>query len=209
MRVCAFGRGADIRLVHRDADGTPYASLVTVRRAHPEAVFAMNAGMYHADLGAVGLYVEDGVEAVPLRRGASPGNFGLLPNGVFWVDDHGAHVAETEAFAESRATPRHATQSGPMLLVGGELHPHFIEGSTSRKIRNGVGIADGEVLFVKSVSPTNFHTFARYFQARGASEALYLDGTISQMWSPETGVRGWRYPVGPVVVVYPDPDTAP
>ena len=82
--------------------------------------FAMNAGMYDRLRRPVGLYVEDGRTRRPLNRASGPGNFVLLPNGVFWVDDHGGpHVDETAAFAGMDGRPRWATQSGPLLVRAG------------------------------------------------------------------------------------------
>ena len=75
-----------------------------------------------------------------------PGNFGLLPNGVFCIRDGRADVIETLRFAEEAPNCRFATQSGPMLVIDGALHPRFMRDSTSRYIRNGVGTrADGRV----------------------------------------------------------------
>ena len=41
----------------------------------------------------------------------------------------------------SRRRRRFATQSGPMLVIDGKIHPAFIEDSTDRKPRNGVGVS--------------------------------------------------------------------
>ena len=205
MTVCTFDPAAGLSLYRADANGDPYGSLKAVRADHPDAAFLMNAGMYHADLSPVGLYVEDGVQAAPLVKGASPGNFGLVPNGVFWIDGGQAGVEETGAFAASGRTPAFATQSGPMLIIDGAIHPKFIATSTSEKLRNGVGVAGDEVIFMLSRDPVNFHRFARAFARRGADNALFLDGTISQLWTKDTGTVGGRsglmgrYPVGPVV----------
>jgi uncharacterized protein YigE (DUF2233 family) len=46
--------------------------------------FAMNAGMYHEDRDPVGHYVEDGVQESVISSDG-PGNFGLLPNGIFCI----------------------------------------------------------------------------------------------------------------------------
>ena len=55
-------------------------------------------------------------------------------------------VMETEAFAKSGRKPDFATQSGPMLVINGKIHPKFSETGTSAKVRNGVGVtASGEV----------------------------------------------------------------
>ena len=205
ISTCRVPRSADIRIFQRRADGRPLTHPRQARERLGDGerlLMAMNAGMYHAELSPVGLYVEAGEVAAPLVTGAGPGNFGMVPNGVFWVDAEGAHVAETLAFQALGAAPTYATQSGPMLVVGGELHPRFLPGSTSRKIRNGVGVGADGVVFAKTEAPINFHAFARYFRDHeGAGEALFLDGTVSRMWSAELGSTGRPLPIGPLVAV--------
>ena len=164
--------------------------------------FAMNGGMYHPDRRPVGLYVENGEEKASLNRRAGPGNFHLRPNGVFWIDARGAHVSETQQFANLQARPIFATQSGPMLVIGGAIHPRFDPDSESRKIRNGVGLCrDGRVRFVISDAPVTFHAFALFFRDRlGCPDALYLDGTISGLHAPDLGRSDFLRPaMGPIV----------
>ncbi|MFN4098890.1 MAG: phosphodiester glycosidase family protein, partial [Pararhodobacter sp.] len=165
-------------------------------------VFAMNAGMYHADRSPVGLFIDEGVEVAPLVTRAGPGNFGLLPNGVFCVTQGGFAVSETLAFADRPPSCRFATQSGPMLVIDGALHPRFLPDSDSLNIRNGVGVSDDgrEAWFVISNVPVTFHRFARYFRdALGVSNALYLDGSISRLYAPELGREDWGRPLGPIL----------
>ena len=69
----------------------------------------MNGGMYHPDRAPVGLYIEDGTEQARLILSEGPGNFGLLPNGVFCIEDSRLTIIESRAFAQARppaATPR-------------------------------------------------------------------------------------------------------
>jgi len=98
----------------------------------------MNAGMYHPDRRPVGLFVQDGVELARIVTSAGPGNFGMLPNGVFCAGADFA-VIESRDFAARQPTCALATQSGPMLVIDGTLHPTFLADSTSRYLRNGVG----------------------------------------------------------------------
>ncbi|SEM61492.1 Uncharacterized protein YigE, DUF2233 family [Loktanella fryxellensis] len=197
----------DLRLFHRDATGTVLGGWNTLQRtvAPNTLAFAMNAGMYHEDRRAVGLYIEDGVEAAPLVTREGPGNFGLLPNGVFCLTDTTARVIETLSYADTRPACRDATQSGPMLVIGGQLHPRFLPDSDSLYVRNGVGTsADGTTaVFVISDDPVNFHLFARFFRdGLGLPDALFLDGSISRLYAPTLNRADFGFaPLGPLVGV--------
>jgi len=204
--VCEARAGDDLRLFLNAPDGTPFGSFGRIDAAlaaeGAALEFAMNAGMYHADRRPVGLYVEAGEEAARLVTSAGPGNFGMLPNGVFCIGQDGFAVIESRRFAEDRPACRHATQSGPMLLVAGEVHPRFIPGSTSRYLRNGVGVSPdgGTAYFVISRGRVNFDGFARFFRdALGVRDALYLDGNISRLHAPGLGRSDAGLPMGPVV----------
>lgn len=98
-----------------------------------QLVFAMNAGMYHADFSPVGLLVQEGQEVAPLNLAAGTGNFFLRPNGVFLVSDEGRpRVVESSEYPALSRGVRLATQSGPLLLRRGVVHPAFIPDSDSQ-----------------------------------------------------------------------------
>ncbi|ABN77871.1 hypothetical protein EBL89_01540 [Cereibacter sphaeroides] len=210
--LCEAQAGDDIRIFQTAPDGRPYGSFERINSALEgegrQLAFAMNAGMYHADRRPVGLLIEEEVERAPLVTSAGPGNFGLLPNGVFCVGD-GFRVIESRAFAAERPACRHASQSGPMLVIGGELHPRFLVDSDSRYIRNGVGVsADGRrAVFAISNRPVTFHEFGRLFRDElGLPEALYFDGSISRLYDRGARRSDWGTPMGPIVgLVVPKP----
>lgn len=167
--------------------------------------FAMNAGMYHEDRAPVGLYIEDGVEVQRLITSEGPGNFGLLPNGVLCLREGRADVFETQRYAAEQPQCTSATQSGPMLVIDGALHPRFLPDSTSRFIRNGVGTsADGtRATFVISNTTVNFDSFGRLFRDHlGINNALYFDGKVSRIRAPDLGRddSGWTR-LGPIIGV--------
>lgn len=169
-----------------------------------QLVFAVNAGMYHADFSPVGLLVQDGRELAPLNLEAGAGNFFLKPNGVFLVSERGPRVVESSEYPAltQREKVRLATQSGPLLLRHGRVHPRFIPDSDSRKIRNGVGIAGAKALFVISEEPVNFHEFALYFRdVLHCRDALYLDGTVSALHSRALARSDFRRELGPILGV--------
>jgi len=195
----------DLRLFHADAEGEVYGTFSRLSRSLEDQglslQIAMNGGMYHDDLSPVGHYVEGGVETVRLITSDGPGNFGLLPNGVFCLLDTSPVVLETQAFKAAELNCDFATQSGPMLVIDGELHPRFIPNSTSRHLRNGVGVtSDGKVAMVISNDPVTFHQFASLFRDQlGAKNALFLDGKVSRLFAPEFGRRDAGFPMGPIL----------
>ena len=203
--ICEVSAGEDLRLFHTAPDGTPFASFERVNTALAATgrrlEFAMNAGMYHPDRSPVGLLIEDGTRRSPLITRAGPGNFGLLPNGVFCVTDRFA-VIESRAYQAAPPVCRHATQSGPLLVAGGHLHPRLRPGSASRHIRNGVGVSrDGRrAVFAISNAPVNLAQFARLFRdGLGLPDALYFDGKVSRLYAPEIGRHDPGLPMGPIV----------
>ena len=167
--------------------------------------FAMNAGMYHADFSPVGLLVMDGETRGELVTAGGGGNFGLLPNGVFCTGAGAGRpfaVIESRAFAAAPPACRLATQSGPMLLIEGALHPRFLVDSDSRHIRNGVGVSadGGTAWFAISSAPVTFHEFGRFFRdALGARDALYFDGSISRLYAPGLGRADRGRALGPII----------
>ena len=149
-------------------------------------VFAMNAGMYKQDGSPQGLYIENKKTLSPLDTSSGNGNFYLKPNGIFYLTTtNTAVICNTAGFKDS-GDIKYANQSGPMLVIGGQIHRSFKAGSTNLNIRNGVGILPtGEVVFVISKVPVNFYDFAAYFKNIGCKNALYLDGFVSRAYLPE------------------------
>ncbi|WBU53433.1 phosphodiester glycosidase family protein [Paracoccus sp. SCSIO 75233] len=189
-----------------DADGNKLRNFSNLRAALPDGqdlVFAMNAGMFHSDYEPVGLYKSGEDTRGQLVTGGGGGNFGLLPNGVFCTG--GAQpfqVIESRAFAATNPECRIATQSGPMLVIDGELHPRFLVNSDSVYVRNGVGVsADGQTAwFAISDRPVNFHTFGRLFRdGLGARNALYFDGSISRLHAPSLNRSDFGWSMGPII----------
>ena len=150
--------------------------------------FIMNAGIFEEGGIPSGLLVVNGKEERPLNTSPGQGNFFLQPNGVFYVDSHGAHVVSTQDYPSRQALPRYAVQSGPLLLNKGHIHPAFQAASKNRLHRNGVGILpDGRVFFAISEfqqdKRPNLYEFADFFRSQGCRDALFLDGDISQMFT--------------------------
>lgn len=197
-----------LRLFLNDETGRPFGHFSRLEDALAERgealLFAMNGGMYHSDRRPVGLYIEDGIEEMHLVEGAGPGNFGMVPNGVFCISENRAFVVETQDYLRRKPVCEYATQSGPMLVIEGVLHPRFFPESDSRHIRNGVG-SDPEgnrVVFVKSEELVNFHAFATLFRDHlELPMALYLDGNISRLFDAGAGRNDTGFRMGPIIGV--------
>ena len=169
-----------------------------------DVAFAMNAGMFDEAGKPIGLLVEDGREAKAINRRKGGGNFHLLPNGVFAIRrDGSAVVTTTEAYGGTRRVA-FATQSGPMLLIDGNLHPAFDEDGDSKHIRNAVGVGpDGKPLFVISRDAVSFGKLARFYRdALKVRDALYLDGSVSSLWDPANDRLDAFTELGPMVVAF-------
>lgn len=204
--VCQARADEDLRMFLRDETSSVLGGFAAVDAAlaseGKRLAFGMNAGMYHQDRRPVGYYVEKGTEIAPLQRKPGPGNFGMQPNGVFCIESGRFSVIETLAFDAARPACTYASQSGPMLVLSGALHPKFRPESESLNIRNGVGVSDdGQVAyFVISDRVVNFFDFARMFRdALKVQDALFLDGSISRLYAPQVGRDDFGLPLGPIV----------
>lgn len=175
----------ELRLFWKAPDGKPYGTLSSLVSGLSEkgrkVLFAANAGIYDKAGAPLGLYVEDGIERIPLNRSNGGGNFFVRPNGVFFVEHGMAQIKTTEDYVKCQPRPTMATQSGPMLLVNGEINKEFRKESTNRFVRSGVGVdSRGNSVFLLSRLPVNLYTFAQCFRENlGYKNALYLDGAIS------------------------------
>lgn len=206
--VCSFDPAtSEIRIFNADRQGKPFGSFnaleAFLKQSGETMLFATNGGMYHFDLLPVGLLIENGAEKKAASTRSGWGNFHLLPNGVFFVQDGKAGVKETHAYLQEGLKPSFATQSGPMLVIDGKLHPRFLPQSDSLKIRNGVGVdGEGRVHFAISQAPVRFYDFATLFRDElKCPNALFLDGTISSLYWPEGDGRDSLFPLGPIIAV--------
>ncbi len=206
--LCEFDlRQDDVRLYWRGADNSAFANFTalgeSLKRQRRALRFAMNAGMYQEDLTPAGLYVEDGklLHPADVRDGTS--NFRLKPNGIFWIGEHSAGVMETSRYLANPPPAKYATQSGPMLVIDGRIHPKILPSGVSAKRRNGVCVRDGARLALAiSEAPVTFHAFARLFRDRLAcADALFLDGAISSLYAPELDRDDELAPLGPMIAV--------
>lgn len=176
----------------KDSSGKPHRSFRSVKKElekkGQKLIFAMNGGMYEEDRSPVGLYIENGKELNRINLKKGKGNFYTMPNGVLYVLKDGTADISVSDTIPDVSKIRFATQSGPMLVVRGEIPKKYGKNSPLRKIRNGVGLlSDGRLIFAMNRKELNLHEFASFFKKRGCRNALYLDGTISSVYLPEKG----------------------
>lgn len=194
----------------KDENGQPFKTFSSLNMwltaKHEKLLFAMNAGMYQSNFEPVGLLVSQGKQLGKLNLREAKGNFYWKPNGVFFVDEAGAKIVESSEYPKLSSKVQLATQSGPLLLQNGNMHPDFRPESISRLIRNGVGIAGEQVYFVISTKPVTFYEFASFFKDElKCTEALYLDGVVSAVYVAEAKLNNQTTPLGPLLALTKKP----
>lgn len=206
--------GGKLLLFANFPEAQPARSFSDIAR-HVEAgdvAFGTNAGMFDEAGRPIGLTGPTYGQGHPINLRDGPGNFHMKPNGVFMVLCGGGRaIFPSDAIPEFRCAPEFMTQSGPMLVIGGKLHPRFEEDGESRLVRNGVGVtADQHALFVISEDPVSFGKFGRFFRdALKTPNALYFDGSVSSLWDPENGRQDSHSPLGPIIVALKPAASAP
>ncbi len=166
--------------------------------------FAVNGGMFDDAGDPIGYFVQGGERSKELNTAEGEGNFHMLPNGVFFGTGDTWEIRTGQDFlANVGERPDFGTQSGPMLVVNGKLHPEIRDDGPSRTIRNAVGIDEqGRAHFVISAAPISFGKLARFYRDElKVSNALYLDGSVSQLWNPATERIDGGAPIGPILVI--------
>jgi uncharacterized protein YigE (DUF2233 family) len=180
----------DLQLFWKNDSGQTIGSLQNLKnfiaKKNKKLIFAMNGGMYDSTNSPQGLYIENYKKLKEIDTSSGEGNFYLKPNGIFYTTTaNEGCIIKTEKFINDSSI-KYATQSGPMLLIDGNMNNAFMKDSKSLNIRNGVGILPNKnLLFAMSKSPINFYAFANYFKEQGCKNALYLDGFVSRTYLPE------------------------
>ena len=180
----------DVKLFWKDDKNQAFKTILNLKNwletKNQTLVFAMNAGMYKVDNSPLGLYIQDRKTITPINTRTASGNFYWKPNGVLYIDiENNAVICKTENFLNNGKI-KYATQSGPMLVFDGNIHPEFKQGSINLNIRNGVGILPGnELVFVMSRKEVSLYDFAKYFKDLGCRNALSFDGFVCRTYLPE------------------------
>jgi len=178
----------NIQMFYKDQSGNRFWNIWNVKqlveKQGKQLVFAMNGGMYTPMYKPVGLFIDQGKEIQPINLKNGDNNFCWKPNGVFAIDNNGkAQVVVSEKFNSSNI--KYATQSGPMVLINGKMHDGF-DKSTSMYIRNAVGVkSNGDVFFCISLKAVTFQQLAEFMLKNNCVNALYFDGSVSEMYCPQ------------------------
>lgn len=193
-----------LELFLMDDEGRPFRRFDRLRSwlagRNKRLRFAMNAGMFEPDLSPVGLLVQEGQQVSAINLSDGTGNFFLKPNGVFLISESGPRIVESAEYPSLAQGVWLATQSGPLLVRNGALHPAINAASTSRLLRNGVGISGDTIMFVISEQPVSFYELATYFRDElHCPDALYLDGVVSSLYSTDLQRNDSRADLGPIV----------
>ncbi len=188
------------------SDGANFRSLAAFAQSRDPLTiaFAVNAGMFDDEGDPIGYFVEGGERKKELNTADGEGNFHMKPNGVFFGTGDSWEIRTAEDFLRNVGDrPAFGTQSGPMLVVNGRLHPEITPDGPSRTIRNAVGIDErGRAHFVISTAPISFGKLARFYRDElKVRNALYLDGSVSQLWNPATERLDGGAPIGPILVI--------
>lgn len=182
------GEVKNIQMFYKDQSGNRFWNIWNVKQSvekqGKQLVFAMNGGMYTPLYKPVGLFIDHGKEIQPINLKNGDNNFCWKPNGVFAIDNSGkAQVIVSEKFNSSNIN--YATQSGPMVLINGKMHDGF-EKSASMYIRNAVGVkSNGDVFFCISLKAVTFQQLAEFMLKNNCVNALYFDGSVSEMYCPQ------------------------
>lgn len=184
----------NIKFFWKNDSGKIYKSLGNLKEQlaakNKKLIFAMNGGMYKVGNVPQGLYIKNNITLNELDTLQGKGNFYLQPNGIFYIRKNGSAEICPTAMFKNDGSIKYATQSGPMLVKNGSLHPAFKENSANLNIRNGVGILpNNEIIFAMSKNKINFYNFAMFFKDMGCKNALYLDGLVSRTYLPG---KGWE-----------------
>jgi len=187
---------------YKDESGKEYRELEILQKQVEgknndlQLVFATNGGMFNQQLAPNGLLISGGKKITPLNeKKGLPGNFYIQPNGIFFLDKDGKpKIYETDEISgipNLLANVKMATQSGPLLVHGGQINNNLRKGSRNLNIRSGVGIIDDRyIIFAISKRPVNFYNFASLFkEIYNCQNALFLDGAVSRVLCPE---KGWK-----------------
>lgn len=141
--------------------------------------FCITASIIDEFCMPLGLYLQDGNLRQPVNNEDGDGNFFLKPNGILLSDSVKVCINEADKFTGLSGIT--GIQSGPMLIIDGNIHPGFNSASKNKFTRCGAGIyknnaGESFLVFAKSNSPVSFYDFASFFRDQyHCDNALHLE----------------------------------
>lgn len=155
-----------------------------------DSTFLINASVAGLNGKPIGYYVKAAEQFQDINSDTGRGNFYLKPNGALLLTTSDAIICETSQI-RSQSNVVLGLQSGPMLVINGDIHPGFNPKSANVNLRCGVGIfsEDNEKYLVFCISSrvVNFYSFAMLFQSLNCANALSLDNAGVAMYFPHEG----------------------
>lgn len=154
--------------------------------------FMINACI-NDDYGApIGLLIANDNEISKINLADGQGNFFLKPNGVLYLNNKEIVITESNKFKNSNK-PSNAVQTGPMLVINGSIHPQFVQGSSNKNVRCGVGIYSDNgtsyLVFAESIDKVNFYDFASLFKDHfKCDNAICLESANCATYIPGLGI---------------------
>ncbi len=106
-------------------------------------------------------------------------------------------MSSTRPILKAKPKPDFATQSGPMLVIDGQIHPKISADGPRRRsaTASACEMAATSRSSRSSERPVTFGAFARLFKDDlGCRNALFLDGSVSSLYAPNLGTLGYRAP---------------
>lgn len=193
-----------IRLVGNPGDDPIPTFLANQRRLTPTSegkpifssssdFFAVTGAMfYEGDKLPPGLVLINGQITKPINRALEgEGNFySPAPNGVVFVSATDMGIRTTSSVRDEQlAEYTFALQSGPMLVIGGNINTGFNPTSANKHLRCAVGVREKAgvktLVFAASKEKVSFYELASFMKNDlGCENALHLESINSFMYFP-------------------------
>ena len=174
-----------------------------------EVVCISEVGFYDNGGNHVGLLQIEGKEFFGVDLGTKGnGNFYLAPNGVFSFDSSTKRITESNAYSTNRYKSKNSIQSGPLLIVNGELHPKLNLFSLNKHGRSAICSIpqNGQIytLFITALDPVNMYTFSMVLKQRFNCDYALLVGSGNTCTSFPSSSVSFNIPTRPwyLVVTY-------
>ena len=199
----------DVRMFWGNGEGEPYHRSPRWRRLWCgqglTLNFAINGGMYGDDFCPIGLYVENGQEAHRRQHQDVTGTrpiFTRSRTASFIWRGQGGCGDDRRVCRSRRPTREFATQSGPMLVIDGKIHPASSKARLTQEPRRGRRQQPDGGALRHHGGRVSFDHFARFFRdGLGCENALFLDGTHLRHLCAGTRPRRCLVGYGPIIGV--------